>query len=112
MIASANRLIYRELQYGAFSLAECTVSQAETGHIAKQNRAFHGMIWNIRKIKETAAAFSCISASKGRLWIFRSCFDFINCRIEMDFLAGYVTKQTGEYNRKDTQDGRYKRQVL
>ena len=122
MIASANRLIYRELQYGAFSLAECTVSQAETGHIAKQNRVFHGMIWNIRKIKETAAAFSCISASKGRLWIFRSCFDFINCRIEMDFrgifvrllrsIAGYVTKQTGEYNRKDTQDGRYKRQVL
>ena len=52
----------------------------------------------------------------------RSCFDFMNCRIEMDFrgmfarllrsIAGYVTKKTGEYNRKDTQDGRYKRQVL
>ena len=24
-------------------------------------------------------------------------------------IAGYVTKQTGEYNRKDTQDGRYKK---
>ena len=52
----------------------------------------------------------------------RSCFDFINCRIEMysrgifawlpRSIAGYVTKQPGEYDRKDTQDGSGKRQLL
>ena len=63
---SANRLIANELRNGVYHTAKHAVLQAETGHIAARNGSSHCAIWHIRKTKQAAAGFSCISASWGR----------------------------------------------
>ena len=64
MAVLAKHLIFNKLQNESFLLAKCAVLQVKTGRIAVRN----GTYGNSRRQK---LFFSCISASMGRLRIFK-----------------------------------------